>query len=170
MEFFSGDRVVVNPLRIKDSVLNELSSSLVLYFTGTSRQSARIIKDQIQSVASSADGALSAMHDVKRLSFIMKEKLLRGDIVGMASALDEGWLAKKRTSGRVTNDEIEAIEALARANGATAIKVSGAGGGGFMMMFVDPKNKYHLVQRLSRETGHVQNFQFSLNGAEAWRV
>ena len=170
MEFFSDNRVVVNPLRIKASVINELSSSLVLYFTGTSRQSARIIKDQIQSVTGSTTAALSAMHDVKRLSFVMKENLLRGDIEGMAYALDQGWQAKKQTSDRITSDEIESIEAIARASGATAMKVSGAGGGGFIMMFVDPKNKYQLVQRLSRESGYVQNFQFSISGAEAWKA
>ena len=170
MEFFSGDRVVVNPLRIKQSVINELSSSLVLYFTGISRQSARIIKDQINSVGSASDDPINAMHDVKRLSYVMKEKLLRGDINGMASALDAGWQAKKLTSESITNDEIQSIEVLARAHGATAMKVSGAGGGGFIMMFVDPKNKYYLMQRLSKESGHVQNFQFSLNGAEAWKA
>ena len=170
MEFSSGDRVVVNPLRIKDSVMNELSSSLVLYFTGVSRQSARIIKDQIKSVGSDLGDSLNAMHEVKRLSYVMKENLLRGNIKGMASALNEGWQAKKKTSGSVTNSEIESVEVLARSHGATAIKVSGAGGGGFIMMFVDPENKYHLMQRLSKEPGHVQNFQFSLNGAEAWKA
>lgn len=170
MEFFPDERVVVNPLRIKDSVINELSSSLILYFTGTSRQSAKIIKDQIQSVTGSSIEALSAMHDVKRLSFVMKEKLLRGDIAGMAVALDQGWQAKKQTSDKVTNDEIDSIEAIARANGATAMKVSGAGGGGFIMMFVDPLNKYQLVQCLSKEAGRVQDFQFSLNGAESWKA
>jgi len=170
MEFFSEDRVIVNPLRIKDPVINELTNSLVLYFTGTSRQSARIIKEQIQTIASKSGNAINAMHDVKRLSVEMKERLLRGDIEGMASVLDEGWLAKKRTSGNVSNDEIESIERLARASGATAMKISGAGGGGFIMMFVDPKNKYHLMQCLSKEAGHVQNFQFTTKGVEAWRV
>ena len=170
IEFFSGERVIVNPLRIKDSVLNELSNSLVLYFTGTSRQSARIIRDQIQTVGSSSGEALNAMHDLKRLSFEMKECLLRGNIKGMASALDEGWQAKKRTSASVSNDDIDSVERLARASGATAMKISGAGGGGFIMMFVDPKNKYHLMHCLAKEAGHVLNFQFTTKGAEAWRA
>ena len=170
MEFFSGGRVIVNPLRIKSAVVNELSQSLVLYFSGTSRESARIIEEQIDAVSRSSGGELASLHEVKRLSLVMKECLLRGDIGGMASVLEESWQAKKRTSASITNSVIDEIEALARDHGATALKVSGAGGGGFIMMFVKPKDKYGLMRALSTRNGYVQTFQFSACGAESWRA
>ena len=170
MEFHAGDRVIVNPLRIKDWVLAELEASLLLYFTGVSRESARIIDEQSRNAERGAAEALDAMHALKREAVQMKEALLRGDLRAFAATLQQGWEAKKRMASSISNPMIDALEATARAHGATATKVSGAGGGGFMMFACDPVDRIRLARALQGEGGRLLDFHFNPAGAVAWRV
>jgi D-glycero-alpha-D-manno-heptose-7-phosphate kinase len=173
IEFEKGDRVIVNPLRVKKWILNELESSLALYFTGVSRDSARIIEQQIKdttSRAADADERLKQMHLVKKSAYTMKEAVLKGDFKGFADTLREGWEAKKRSSSGISNPHIEECYDLIMRNGGLAAKVSGAGGGGFMMIYCDPVEKFHLVETLKKTGGRVHNFHFTKDGTEGWTV
>ena len=169
MEFGKGDRIVVNPLRISKATVNELEASLVLYYTGASRESATIIDNQTNAVA--AGGAtLDAMHQLKTEATQMKEALLFGDLDRMADILERGWQAKKKTSTAVSNPLIERLFALAMASGARAGKVSGAGGGGFMIFLVDPSRRANLIRALEADdAGQVEPCRFTEDGAMAWR-
>ena len=170
MEFHAGDRVIVNPLRIKDWVSAELEASLLLYFTGVSRESARIIDEQARNAASGAANPIEAMHQLKQEAVQMKEHLLRGDLPGFARTLQQGWQAKKRMASSISNPMIDALEALAMDNGAVATKVSGAGGGGFMMFVCDPVDRVRLSAALSAQGGSLLDFHFNPGGATAWRT
>lgn len=170
MEFHAGDRVIVNPLRMKDRVVAELEASLVLYFTGVSRESARIIDEQSRNAASGAAQSLDAMHQLKLEAVQMKEHLLRGDLQAFARTLQQGWEAKKQMAASISNPMIDALEALAMANGAQACKVSGAGGGGFMMFVCDPVDRVGLSQVLLAQGGSLLDVHFNPTGAVAWRV
>ena len=151
-------------------MLAELESSLLLYFTGVSRESARIIDEQSRNAERGAAGALDAMHALKREAVQMKEALLRGDLRAFAATLQQGWEAKKRMASSISNPMIDALEATARAHGATATKVSGAGGGGFMMFACDPVDRIRLARALQGEGGRLLDFHFNPAGAVAWRV
>ncbi len=170
MEFYANDRVIVNPLRIRRHVENELHSRLMLYFTGISRESARIIEDQVRSTEQGQGAGVEAMRDMKRLSFEMKERLLKGDIDSFGSLFNTTWNAKKQLSEAVSNDHIERIVDAALGAGAHAVKISGAGGGGFMMLFVDPIRRLDVTKRLSAFTGEFHRFQFNHTGVESWKV
>jgi D-glycero-alpha-D-manno-heptose-7-phosphate kinase len=170
MEFGPQDRVIVNPLRVRSSILAELEASLVLYFTGVSRESAAIIDDQSKLISAKQGDSIDAMNDMKLDAFAMKERLLLGDIRGLASVLGRSWEAKKRTSTRVSSPLIERIHGIALSNGAYAGKVSGAGGGGFMMFIVDPAERPKVVRALQQEGGQVMTCHFTQSGASAWRV
>lgn len=170
MEFYGGDRVIVNPLRIKDWVWAELEASLVLYFTGVSRESARIIDEQARNVVEGNNQSVEAMFRLKEEAVQMKEALLRGDIKQFASVMQSGWEAKKQMARSISNPDIDALEALGFKHGAVASKVSGAGGGGFMMFVCDPADRMRLVQALSGEGGRVYDSRFSAEGAISWRV
>jgi D-glycero-alpha-D-manno-heptose-7-phosphate kinase len=170
IEFYEDDRVIVNPLRIRNFIKNELESSLVLYFTGVSRDSATIIDDQMKSLASMDQSRLEAMHQVKLFAYSIKEQLFKADIKKMAEKFRLSWEAKKSTSASITNTEINSIEKLVLANGALAMKVSGAGGGGFIMIFVDPENKLDVVRALDDRGGHVKSFEFTSEGVQSWCV
>lgn len=170
MEFHADDRVIVNPLRIKDWVRAELEGSLLLYFTGVSRESARIIDEQARNAATGVQESLDAMHALKREAVQMKESLLKGDLATFAATMQSGWEAKKRMASSITNPDIDAVEALAAANGARATKVSGAGGGGFMMFVCDPCDRVGLSRALAQSGGRLLDFHFNPQGAVAWRA
>jgi D-glycero-alpha-D-manno-heptose-7-phosphate kinase len=168
---FHQDNVLVNPLRIRSEILNELESQMILYFTGISRDSAKIIDDQIKASADKDDNkSLDSLHLVKEHAFSMKECLLRNDIKGMADILKSSWEAKKGTSTSISNPHVEKISSLALANGAKALKLSGAGGGGFMMIFAEPTKKLPLMQLLDSKGGKVHKFQLTQTGVQAWTV
>lgn len=170
MEFYSGERAIINPLRIKNWIVCELEASLVLYFTGVSRESARIIADQSNNVKSGAVDALEAMHGIKREAVVMKECLLRGDFLGLVESMCQGWENKKRSSKTVSNPHIDAIYDAAIQAGALAGKVSGAGGGGFMWFFVPSEKRMDVIRILNQFGGQVSNCHFTKHGTQAWRI
>lgn len=170
MEFYADDRAIINPLRIKNWVLCELEASLVLFFTGVSRESARIIADQSSNVKAGAVDAIEAMHGIKREALVMKECLLRGDFSGFVDSMRLGWENKKRSAKTVSNSHIEEIYSAAIKAGALAGKVSGAGGGGFMLFFVPTERRMEVIRTLKQFNGQVSNCHFTKQGTQAWRV
>jgi D-glycero-alpha-D-manno-heptose-7-phosphate kinase len=170
MEFYAEERAVINPLRIKNWIICELESSLVLYFTGVSRESAHIIADQSNNVKSGAADALEAMHGIKREALAMKECLLRGDFPGLVDSMRFGWENKKRSAKTVSNPHIDAIYDGAIEAGALAGKVSGAGGGGFMWFFVPTEKRMDVIRTLTGFGGQVSNCHFTKHGTQAWRI
>ncbi|MBR1793934.1 MAG: dehydrogenase [Bacteroidales bacterium] len=170
MEFLPDDIVIVNPLKIKGWIVDELESSMVLYYTGRSRSSAAIISEQQKNTSSGNATAIEAMHRIKQSSKDMKFALLKGDMAEFGRILRQAWEDKKKMAGAITNPVIQEAFDTALGAGAVAGKVSGAGGGGFMMLMVPPARKMAVVQALSRLPGQVMPFQFTERGAHAWRV
>jgi D-glycero-alpha-D-manno-heptose-7-phosphate kinase len=168
MEFYKDNRVIVNPLRIKDTILNELENALVLYYSGASRESAAIIREQIKNAQAKNQKAIEAMHKVKECSLAMKEHLLRGNLSEFAKCLGASWEAKKSMANLISNDRIENVFRIARENGAISGKVSGAGGGGYMMFITSPENRIKLVRSLNDSGGRVTNAHFTRNGVQSW--
>ena len=166
----SPDRVLVNPLRVKEWVLNELEASTVLFYTGQSRESATIIDQQIESTKVKSSPSVAAMIALKQDAVLMKEAILRGDLSSYALVLRKSWEAKKMLAASVTNPQLDAIYDDAIAAGALAGKISGAGGGGFFMFFVPAHLRMAVVRKLARHQGHVMNFHFTSIGAQSWTV
>ncbi|MFP3644427.1 dehydrogenase [Paraburkholderia sp. SIMBA_054] len=169
MEFY-GDRVIVNPLRIKQSIRAELESSLVLFYTGVSRESAKIIQQQTDSVKSGNNTSLDALHRVKQEATRMKEAVLKGDFASFAESMRLSWASKKLMATSISNSSIDAIYDAAIAAGALAGKVSGAGGGGFMMFVVDPTKRPSVIRALEKFNGQVFTCNFTEHGAYSWRT
>jgi D-glycero-alpha-D-manno-heptose-7-phosphate kinase len=170
MEFYASDRAIINPLRIKNWIICELEASLLLYFTGVSRESSNIIADQSNNVRASVVGALEAMHGIKSEALTMKECLLRGDFSGLVESVRAGWENKKRSAKTVSNSHIDSIYDAAMQAGALAGKISGAGGGGFMWFFVPTEKRMDVVRVLNSFGGSVSNCHFTKYGTQAWRI
>lgn len=170
MEFYAEERAVINPLRIKNWILCELESSLILFFTGVSRESAKIIAEQSRTVMAGSPDALGFMHSIKNEAITMKESLLRGNFEGIVDSMRIGWENKKRSSPTVSNHNIDKIYDAAINAGALAGKVSGAGGGGFMLFFVPAQKRMDVVRTLNKFQGHVSNCHFSKIGSQSWRL
>jgi len=170
MEFYAKERAVIHPLGIKNWIICELEASLVLYFTGLSRESAHIITDQSESVKLGNLDVLEAMHNIKVEALTMKECLMRGDFLGLVNSMRFGWDNKKRSAKTVSNSHIDNIYDSAIQAGALAGKVSGAGGGGFMLFFVPTEKRMDVIRTLNSFGGQVSNCHFTKHGAQAWRI
>jgi D-glycero-alpha-D-manno-heptose-7-phosphate kinase len=170
MEFEANERVLVNPLRIKPWIVNELEASLMLFYTGVSRSSAKIIDQQIENMEKRSAAVDEAFFAVKREAVEMKAALLKGRFDFFVESMRRGWDSKKRTAESVSNASVDAIYEQAVKSGAQAGKVSGAGGGGFMMFFVDPARR-PLVARAVEELGaQYRGFHFTDGGSQAWKI
>ncbi|MBE6035710.1 MAG: dehydrogenase [Clostridiales bacterium] len=169
IQFEADDRVIVNPLRIKRWIKNELESSLVLYYTGKSRESAKIIEQQIKSV-NEDENRLEGMHQLKKAAYKMKDAVLTGDFYQFGEALQEGWYAKKRTSDVISNPHLEEIYDAVMVSGGIAGKLSGAGGGGFFMFYVKPEMRPDVVNTLMAFKGKIVIPQFTDEGSLGWII
>jgi D-glycero-alpha-D-manno-heptose-7-phosphate kinase len=170
MEFRAADAVIVNPLRIKQAVINELEAQTILCFTGLSRESASIIAEQAQNVSGGNQSSIEAMHALKQAAVTMKEALLKGDLASVAGTLAQGWTSKRAMAAGISNTRIDHAIAIATEAGATAGKVSGAGGGGFIMLLA-PIHRKHAVLSALRGAGYQAEIcRFVPEGAIAWRM
>jgi len=167
---FNGDNVIVNPLRIKQQTKAELEASLVLFYTGMSRDSTNIIGEQTNNVSNGASESTSALHQVKDEAIRMKEAVLKNDFEDLASTMREAWDATKRIAKNISNPKIDELYTLARTAGAKAGNVSGAGEGGFLLFFVDPIERSSVMRALGARDGQVLSCTFTDIGAHSWRV
>ncbi|MDR2548591.1 MAG: dehydrogenase [Desulfobulbus sp.] len=170
MEFYADERAVINPLRIKNWIITEFESSILLYFTGISRDSANIIAAQSENVTANKKDSLEAMQEIKDEALKMKECLLRGDFDGLISSFRKGWESKKRSAKLISNPCIEESYTVATNAGALAGKVSGAGGGGFMMFIVPPEKRMNVVRELGTLDGMIIPAHFTKNGVQSWWI
>lgn len=170
MEFYAEDKVIVNPLRIKNKYTYELANNLVLYYTKTSRLSSTIIEEQAKNVTKKKEDSINAMHKLKDQAKQMKEALLIGNINNVGPILDFGWQQKKQMAAGISNPDIDNIYTTALSSGATGGKISGAGGGGFMLCFAPKNNRYAVMEALTKLGGEVVPYQFEKNGLRTWKI
>jgi D-glycero-alpha-D-manno-heptose-7-phosphate kinase len=170
MEFKQGEQVIVNPLRIKQWIIDELESSMVLYYTGASRSSAKIIDEQKKNTSFGNQTAIQAMHRIKQSPVDMKEAILKGDMARFGEVLGKAWEDKKKMASSISNKHLDAVFEVAFQAGALTGKISGAGGGGFIMFFVDPVKRINVIKALNKLSGKVVDFQFSKGGCYGWKI
>jgi D-glycero-alpha-D-manno-heptose-7-phosphate kinase len=170
MEFYSDDKVIVNPLRIKPEYLHELENNLLLFYTDSTRESSNIIKEQQKNVAESDPRSLEAMHQLKEQSRMMKEALLQGRLDEIGQILNFGFQQKRLMAKNISNSRIEEIYEAALDAGATGGKISGAGGGGFMIFYCPGTSRYSVIDALSRFGGRVRDYSFYPYGLTSWSV
>lgn len=170
MEFYAGDKVIVNPLRIRQEYLHELGNNLVLYFTLTSRESASIIKEQQKNVVSKNEKSIEAMHQLKEQARMMKEALLKGRLHEIGEILDYGFEQKRLMAHNISNSSIDSIYNAAKKAGATGGKISGAGGGGFMVFYCPGNTRYKVIETLNTFGGEIKPYQFTEHGLTTWTI
>ena len=170
MEFSGNDKVIVNPLRIKEESLVELEHNLILYYTKTSRESSKIIDAQINNVEKNDQSSIDAMHLVKEQSYMMKEALLKNKLNDIGYILNESWSNKKKMALGITNSDIDEVYSKAMKAGAIGGKISGAGGGGFMLFYCDKNKRHDVIRELNSFGGEVRNYQIDQKGLYTWTV
>ena len=170
MEFEKDDKVIINPLRVKQEHLLELENNLLLYYTSTSRESAEIIRKQSKNVTEKKESSIEAMHQLKEQARQMKEALLKGKLNDIGQILDFGFQQKRQMAEGISNTRLEEIYEAAKSAGATGGKISGAGGGGFMIFYCPGNTKYRVKQELKKFGGKQYYYQFTKHGLKTWTI
>ena len=166
----TGDRVIVNPLRVPGDVIMELENNCLLAFTGRTRQGDHIIEDQTARVDNADANALAGLRQQKELAVAMKDALLRRKTHEFGNLLHEAWQAKKRMSDRISSGQIDEYYAEAMKVGALGGKVTGAGGGGFMLFYCRYDRRHRVADRLTELGASVVDFAFEPEGIRTWKV
>ena len=170
MEFYSNDKVIVNPLRIRNNILNELANNIILYYTGTSRLSSEIIEKQQVSVKQNSPKSVEAMHQTKEMAVVMKEAILKGKLDDIGPIMMQAWEYKKKMAEGISNEKIDEIYEAAIKAGASGGKISGAGGGGFMFYYCPGNHRYNVINTLEKFGEVIKLFQFTKNGLNTWAI
>jgi D-glycero-alpha-D-manno-heptose-7-phosphate kinase len=167
IEFF-GDHVLVNPLRLREDTIHELEHNLLLCFTGRTRASDGVIADQSSRLASGNSETVEGLRAQKELVMELKRALLYNRLRDFGSLLGEAWEQKKRLSPRISTGYIDEAYAVARREGALGGKVTGAGGGGFMLMYCDFERKHRVAEALTAMDVQVEEVAFTQAGLSTW--
>lgn len=170
MEFYSDNKVIVNPLRIKDKIINELSRNIVLFYTSTSRDSAAIIERQQQNVISNNTKSIDAMQQLKKQAVLMKEALLKNDLDKIGDILNLGWEYKRQMASGISTNLFEDVYRAALEAGARGGKISGAGGGGYIFFYCPDCVRYKVIDVLNNFGGKVRRFEFTKEGLQTWQM
>ncbi len=168
MEFFDNDRVIVNPLRIKSEFIRELNYHLLLLYTKTKRESSKIIEIQRSNFKNQVSEVIEASHQLKRQAIKMKESLLKGELSDIGNLLQMSWENKKLLASGITNQQIETIYNVAIEAGAKGGKISGAGGGGFMIFYCPGNSRFNVIDKLEEIDVAYQRYHFQDKGLETW--
>ncbi|MEZ5000898.1 MAG: dehydrogenase [Bacteroidales bacterium] len=170
IEFGPDGTVIVNPLRIKQMHMDEIAHNLLLYYTGTSRLSSKIIESQMDSVRKNSNMEVEAMHRMKEQALQMKEAILKGEFWRIGEILSYGWKHKKEMASGISNPGIDQLYDAAMAAGATGGKISGAGGGGYMVFYCPGTSKYSVAEALGKFEGRIEQFDFTEKGLTTWTI
>jgi D-glycero-alpha-D-manno-heptose-7-phosphate kinase len=165
---FNADGTVVNPLRIRPDVLNELEYRLLLCYMGQTRQSAKIIERQTAAYRAGEVSVVEALHRLKSETLEMKKALLLGKVDALGELLHEAWESKKRLDEGISNHHVDQLYRLARREGAIGGKMPGAGGGGYFLLLTRFDRKHRVAAVLEKHGGQVVPFQFERRGLVTW--
>lgn len=170
MEFSADDKVIVNPLRVRNEVINELSNNLLLYYTNSSRNSGDIIVEQQKNVRSQNTKSIEAMHQIKQQAFEIKEAILKNNLDDIGDILHAGWTYKKNMAEGISTPFFEEIYDTAINAGSTGGKISGAGGGGYVFFYCPNNSRFEVAKALEKLGGKVQPYSFTKKGLETWKT
>ncbi|APT76071.1 GHMP kinase [Marinitoga sp. 1137] len=169
MEFYDS-KTIVNPLKLREEIINELNHSLVIAYVGGSHNSSEILEKQIKNVKNKNEKSVEAMHEIKEIAVEMKNALVIGKLGKFGLLMDKAWNYKKQMADGITNEKIDRIYEEAKKSGALGGKISGAGGGGFMFFFADIDKRYEVIKALKNEGAEIINYTFEDKGLHTWKV
>jgi D-glycero-alpha-D-manno-heptose-7-phosphate kinase len=167
ISFHSDGSTLVEPVDVNPAVLAELQNNLMLFFTGSAHHSWSILKEQELSTRNQTGSAVDALHDVKALGLRMRSALQQGDIRELGILMHEGWQAKRRISTKISTPRIDELYTLAREAGALGGKITGAGGGGFLLLYCEPQLQPAVREAMRQQDIQEMTFGFDMQGAQA---
>jgi D-glycero-alpha-D-manno-heptose-7-phosphate kinase len=165
IEFFRDNSTRVTPIELGYDLLREFESNLMLFFTGASHDSWKVLKHQDTLTGRNETKAIESLHRIRDRTDEVLDAFTREDIHHVGELLHEGWLAKRKISEHISTSRIDDLYRLARSNGAVGGKITGAGGGGFLLLYCEQKCQQAVREAFAREGIHEMSFQFDWQGS-----
>jgi D-glycero-alpha-D-manno-heptose-7-phosphate kinase len=160
----NGQVEVVRPA-LGMELVEELESNILLFYTGAARDAAAILQKQDGATKNKDRKVLGSLHEIKDIGIEIRDTIVAGNLRHFGELLDLHWQTKKRLSDGITNRQIDDWYELAKRNGAIGGKISGAGGGGFLMLYCE-ENKPRLREALRHAGLRELNFRFEFEGSK----
>ncbi len=161
---FSKNNTTVTPIKLKKSKSEELQNNLLLFFIGTTRKSSIVLSKQLKKTKNSDSSTLNSLHKVNDLGKDLFKSLKRSDLTKIGEILDEGWREKKNFTKQVSNPKIDKIYENAIKKGAIGGKLTGAGAGGHMLFYCEPKKQKSVKNEMKRLGLKYIDFKFYPDG------
>ncbi len=165
LTFHKDGSVEVERLPLRDDVIDELESNLVIYYSGVERAASAVLSEQAKTITQNKDAAVDRMHRIKELGYETKRILLSGNIDPYGEMLHEHWTNKRKLAANMSGDVIDEHYEAARKAGAIGGKLMGAGGGGFFMFYVRAADRRRVHDALTARGLRPLRFRFDFDGA-----
>ncbi|MCD6520924.1 MAG: GHMP kinase [Anaerolineae bacterium] len=137
IRFKPDGSVEVERVAVSEEVRRALSDRLMLFYTGVTRQASTILKEQVAHI----DERMDLLRGLKALAIEARHYLEQGQLDALGQALDRGWALKRQLASTISNERIDEMYQAARRAGALGGKITGAGGGGFLLLYCPPKDQ-----------------------------
>jgi len=157
--------VNVRSADVSDATVDDLNRNLLLFFTGISRHSEQILSGQNEGIKEEKKGIMESMHYIKEIGYKILESVENGNITDVGLMFDEHWKYKKKISSKMSNPRFDEIYEVAKENGALGGKISGAGGGGFFLFYVEEKHR--KLRKVMKDLGlREMRYRFDFEGTK----
>lgn len=166
ISFHPDGSTQVEALDLEPGIMQEFQSNLMLFFTGSAHHSWTILREQEDSPHAKSGTVLDTLHEVKALGLSMRESLEHADLKRFGELLHTAWEAKRRLSSKISTPRIDQLYTCAREHGAIGGKITGAGGGGFLLLYCERPNQSAVREALHKEGVHEMAFAFDTQGAQ----
>jgi len=163
---FAKEKVSVQPLKIEKEVLEAMERRIMLFFTGSSRDSHDILQEQKKSCSRERGSVVEALKELRDLTGEVRKALETGSLNMFGKILDYSWQQKKKISSKISNSKINETYQCARENGALGGKITGAGGGGFLLLFAERGREEELRRAMAGREIKEMNYLFEFSGAQ----
>ena len=167
INFFPNGEVKVDPIIIKKKTIKQLQSNLLLFYTGKTRSASEVLIDQKKNIVNAQD-KFDIQIQMTELVKKAKKALTDSNLEGFGKIMDLNWKLKKSLSHKISNNDIDDLYNLGKNNGALGGKILGAGGGGFILFYCEPKNKKQLSCALKKFK--KLNFSFEKTGSSLLKL
>jgi D-glycero-alpha-D-manno-heptose-7-phosphate kinase len=165
LEIAKNGQVAVRRLCLGVELLEALESNLLLFYTGAARDAVAILSKQDNASKQKQKSVISSLTEIKDIGIEIQDSIVRGNLRRFGELLDIHWQTKKRLSDGISNPKIDEWYAIAKRRGAIGGKISGAGGGGFLMLYCE-EDKSSLREALRRAGLRELNFRFDFEGSK----
>jgi len=165
LEIGKDGKVNVRKADISDETIDDLNRNMLMFYTNTSRCADEILSEQSKGVKEEKKNVLESMHYIKEIGYKILEAVESGNLTDVGLLFDKHWRYKKRISPKMSNPHFDEIYKIAKENDALGGKISGAGGGGFFIFYVE-QNHTRFREKMKKLGLREMRYRFGLEGTK----